>query len=43
VKLSKNTDLAIALENITDEEYRIHGSGLNEPGINLIITLRHAF
>ena len=28
--------LTLALENVTDEEYRIHGSGQNEPGINFI-------
>jgi hemoglobin/transferrin/lactoferrin receptor protein len=26
-----------AVENLTDEDYRIHGSGLNEPGRNFII------
>ena len=31
-------DLALALENIFDEDYRIHGSGVNEPGQNLVLT-----
>ncbi|MEX1024621.1 MAG: TonB-dependent receptor [Planctomycetota bacterium] len=26
-----------ALENLTDEDYRIHGSGTNMPGLNLIV------
>ena len=29
--------LTVALENITDEDYRIHGSGVNEPGRNLVV------
>jgi len=32
-----------ALENITDENYRIHGSGVNEPGINLIVGVELTF
>lgn len=35
--------LAMALENIGDKDYRIHGSGLNEPGRNLIISIRNTF
>ena len=27
----------LALENLTDEDYRIHGSGVNEPGFNAIL------
>ena len=42
-KLTDNTDLTFALENITDKEYRIHGSGINEPGRNLVFTLKHNF
>jgi hemoglobin/transferrin/lactoferrin receptor protein len=26
-----------AVENISDKDYRIHGSGLNEPGFNVIL------
>ena len=28
--------LSLAVENITDEDYRIHGSGVNEPGRNIV-------
>ncbi len=28
--------LSLAVENLTDTDYRIHGSGVNEPGRNLI-------
>ena len=31
--------LSLALDNLTDEEYRVHGSGVNEPGRNLIASL----
>lgn len=29
--------LSSALENLTDADYRVHGSGLNEPGLNLVV------
>ncbi|MEZ5327834.1 MAG: TonB-dependent receptor [Verrucomicrobiales bacterium] len=29
--------LTAAVENVTDEEYRAHGSGQNEPGINFVM------
>ena len=32
-----SAELTAALENITDEDYRIHGSGVNQPGINAVI------
>lgn len=35
--------LTVALENFTDEDYRIHGSGLNEPGLNLIVSADYRF
>jgi hemoglobin/transferrin/lactoferrin receptor protein len=35
-QISEQLLLTLSLENITDEEYRIHGSGQNEPGINFI-------
>ena len=32
----KNLDLFAACENFTDENNRIHGSGINEPGKNFV-------
>jgi hemoglobin/transferrin/lactoferrin receptor protein len=43
MRVADNTDLTIAIENIGDKDYRIHGSGTNEPGRNLVATLRLAF
>ncbi len=40
---SDNFALSVAVENITDEDYRIHGSGLNESGRNLIISIQSTF
>jgi len=37
--ISEHLQLALSLENVFDENYRIHGSGLNEPGRNLIMSL----
>jgi hemoglobin/transferrin/lactoferrin receptor protein len=39
----KNLDLKVALENIFDKDYRIHGSGVNEPGRNLVVTAAYNF
>jgi len=39
VRASKNTVLTAAVENLTNEDYRIHGSGLNEPGRNFVVTV----
>lgn len=36
--LAGRLDVSLALENILDEDYRIHGSGVNEPGRNLVLT-----
>lgn len=40
---SDNLQLNLGLENLTDEAYRIHGSGQNEPGFNVIIGARLTF
>lgn len=37
---TENLAFTLALENLTDEDYRIHGSGLNEAGFNAILTTR---
>lgn len=36
-------DVWAGLENLTDEDYRIHGSGVNEPGLNLKLGLKWRF
>jgi len=35
--------ISLALRNLADEDYRIHGSGVNEPGRQLVATARWAF
>ena len=35
---TENSMLALAVENITDEDYRVHGSGVNGPGRNFILS-----
>lgn len=41
--LSDRATLAAAVENITDKDYRVHGSGLNEPGTNVVVSLEYRF
>lgn len=36
-------DLALRIENIGDKHYREHGSGLDEPGRNIILTTDYRF
>jgi hemoglobin/transferrin/lactoferrin receptor protein len=43
VRVTKNLNVALGLENIFDDDYRVHGSGVNEPGRNLILTASCAF
>ncbi len=38
-QVSRSVGLSVALSNLFDENYRIHGSGLNEAGRNLIVSL----
>ena len=42
-QVTKNLELSLALENIFDKDYRIHGSGVNEPGRNLVLTAQCVF
>lgn len=42
-KIIKNMDLVFAVENIFDKDYRLHGSGVNEPGRNFLMTVRYNF
>jgi len=36
-------DIVAAVENVTNRDYRLHGSGINEPGTNAVITVRYRF
>lgn len=38
--LGENTQLTLALENGLDETYRTHGSGSNEPGLGVNLSVR---
>lgn len=38
-RLSEQFNLSAAVENVFDEDYRVHGSGVNEPGRNVIVSL----
>jgi hemoglobin/transferrin/lactoferrin receptor protein len=38
-QLSERLRLSLSLENLLDADYRIHGSGLNEPGRNVILSV----
>lgn len=42
-RICPNAELTLAVENVFDEDYRTHGSGTNEPGINAIasVTIRY--
>ncbi len=42
-QIRENVYLTVALENLTDEDYRIHGSGVNEPGRSLNVSLSVSF
>jgi hemoglobin/transferrin/lactoferrin receptor protein len=38
-RLRCDTDVLLVVENLTDQDYRIHGSGVNEPGLNFVLGL----
>lgn len=39
LRLGRHAELSLALENLLDEDYRVHGSGLNMPGRSLVVGL----
>ena len=43
MKLGKRHSLSIGLENLTDENYRVHGSGFNEPGFQAVLAFELGF
>lgn len=42
-QVTDRASLAVLLENLTDVDYRVHGSGLNRPGRNLILAFETTF
>ena len=42
-QLREGLAASAAVENLTDKDYRTHGSGLNEPGINCVMSLDWRF
>jgi len=38
-RLGEGSALSLSIENLTNEDYRIHGSGQNMPGLNFILSL----
>lgn len=40
---SESTDVSLMVENLFNKDYRAHGSGANEPGTNVIISVTHTF
>lgn len=43
VRLGSRLELSVIGENIGDRNYRLHGSGVDEPGINVLARLRARF
>lgn len=42
-RIHDNAELTVGIDNITNEDYRIHGSGSNMPGTNLIVGVNLTF
>ena len=36
-RVNEHVELDVTLENVTDSSYRVHGSGVNQPGFNAIL------
>jgi len=42
-RVNENLRLTGTIDNVTDETYRVHGSGVNEPGVNFILGVQYNF
>ena len=42
-QVTDHNRLTVALENLLDKRYREHGSGINAPGLNVIVSLDNRF
>ncbi len=43
IAIAENVSLNLALMNFLDRNYRVHGSGVDAPGINLFVGLKFSF
>lgn len=43
IRLPSNLDLAVMLENLTDTNYRLYGSGVDAPGFDAQVRIRYQF
>ena len=43
VLLNHGARISVGIENLTDQTFRIHGSGIDRPGRNLVLGLDWAF
>jgi hemoglobin/transferrin/lactoferrin receptor protein len=39
MRFGSNVHVSAAIENVTDQNYRVHGSGVNEAGRNVVLTM----
>jgi hemoglobin/transferrin/lactoferrin receptor protein len=42
-RVDDRTDLELGFDNLTDVDYRVHGSGSNAPGMNFLVGMRMTF
>lgn len=40
---TENLQLNLAVQNLTDDDFRVHGSGLNEPGLGATLGLKYSW
>ena len=43
VEINENARWSLSLENLGDKNYRVHGSGINGPGFNIVSTVELNF
>jgi len=43
MEIADGVSVTASIENLADEDYRIHGSGVNEPGRQLVLSARATF
>ena len=43
IRITPDVTLTAAVENITNEDYRVHGSGINQPGRNFVLGVEIKF